>query len=190
MDIVNTRPGDIFDYDVARDGRDTNIIKDLTGTSSASGGELTINATDIVTYKGFRNLSVEFYLKVPVVPVAGQAKIWGYKNASEAFGAAYFQITGAVFQIVVNNPDGTALYTRVIPWNSAWTAVKTKYRISLTEHTCIFAINDTIVAILDNDTTDSSNNNIIFGKLSFAPMSARVTNTNSDDLKLSYIKTY
>lgn len=190
MDSIITRTGTIFDYDVARDGRDTNVIKDISGTSSASGGVLLINNADVTTYTAFRNQSLEMLINAPVAPVAGQNKIWGLKNASDVYGSAYFQITGATFQVVVNNIDGTTLYTRVILWNSTWTAAVTKFRISMTEHDCIFAINDSIVAVLDADTTDTSGAKVAFNKLAYFPLAARVTNGNSDNLALSYIRSY
>ena len=176
-DVRIVRSADIFHYDAQVDGySDGSIFKTISGTPTIASSELSVNAAEIVSLQGFTLGDLEFLLKVPTVPTAGDARRWGYKNVQGGnLGRIEFEILEAVFQAIVYDNDGTVLSTIVIPWNSAWTATEVRYGIKRHLRNVFFTIDGEIVA----KATDVA--------LSKRSLGIHVDNDNADAVLISTI---
>ena len=186
MDVQITRSGGTYLYDSQRDVRDTTMIKDLTGATAMSGNYLAVNNADMVTYAAFNKCRVEIGLTVPVAPVAGQSKVFGLKLAIGGVkGAAVFMIADDVFYARVYEKDGSDyIFSKTIPWLSAWTNTDTRYQITVSEDCIIFLIDDVVVARFNQ------NNKVLSKQFYCGPLPVRITNGNADALLLSTISAY
>lgn len=186
MEVDINKTGSIYYYDSYRDGHDTSLIKDLSGTSSITSNQLIINNCDIATFLAVNKQQVEFLLQLPVAPVAGQSKVFGLKSPIGANRSAIvFDMTDDVFSAKIYKKDGSAvLFEKTIPWNSDWTAEDVRYRICLGERFVSFWIEDVCVARFgDNEAS-------VFDFFPTIPLPIRITNNDTDDIKLSTISVY
>jgi len=192
MDAIITRPGGVYSYDSYRDQHDTNLINDLSGSSSISSNKLLISNADVVTFAAVNNSQVELLLQIPVAPVAAQSKVFGLKSpAGGDRGAIVFDITGAVFTAKVYNAAGTTtLFSQEITWSSAWTDTLTRFRISATERNVLFIIEDTIVAHFERKFGTDAQAGVLVNTFTRNALPVRITNGNADNLFLSTINIF
>jgi len=187
MDTQITRSNEIWFYDPQVDGySDGDIFKTLSGTPTISSNLLRINAAQIISLSSFRNSNLEFYLTIPTAPVAGDDKTFGFYNINDGnIGRVEFDITEAVFSAIVYDNEGTEIDTKVIDWDTDWTATATVYRISISENNIFFAIGDTIVAKFENGKDITAGT-----KLSKRPIAIHVANADADNVDITSITVF
>ena len=173
MELLNKDKRDGYVYDPIIKQYDTTFWKTTTGAPAMSGSVLRFTSAGVASYLQHIFADVEFSLNVPTTPSAGEAKQWGLRNPSgDNLGAAYFEITGAVFQVVTVDDGGTSQTTAVV-W-SAYEAAATEYRILWDPDRVVFYVNGTIVA---THTTRVPSN----------ALSLRILNSDADNTDLSYV---
>jgi hypothetical protein len=188
MDVSITRTGAVQYYDAQRDGYDTTLIKNLSGTPSISNDKLLLNNVNIATFFACNNSRVEMILNFPASPATGDDKVFGLKGPNLGNrGATIFVIADDVFSAKVYDSLGTLLFSQVIPWNSAWNTTDTRFTISATERTVIFQVNDSNVALFGNVTEVPGH---VFNGFYHGPLPVVVLNEDSDNLYVSAISIY
>lgn len=180
MDVQITRTGGLFLYDAYRDGYDTTLIKNITGTPSISSNKLLVNNCDVATFAAAVNSQVEMLLNFPVAPTAGQSKVFGLKQPNGGNrGAIVFDITDTALTAKVYKADGSAtLFSQAITWSSVWTTTDTRFRIMFTERNVSFYIEDSRVAVFESTA------------LARLPLPIRITNGNADNLLVATLALY
>jgi len=186
MDVQITRSNDIWKYSPLTDGySDGDFFGTISGTPAIASNKLRLNAAEIASISSFKNASVEMLLTIPVVPTAGDVRIFGWKAMDDGdLGRAEFEVTDDEFFASVYEPDGTLIASKPIPWDSDWTADIARYRISMSENNIFFAINNVIVARFEN--TKEITADVALVK---KPLEIHVSNENSDNLDITSINT-
>lgn len=124
----NVAKRDSFIYDFIIKGYSTVDFKATTGTPAASGNYLRLNAAAVASYILYQYGQFEFSINVPTTPSAGEAKHWGLRApATDNVGAAYFEISGAVFTAVTKDSFGNT-QTTTLTW-SAYENKQTLFKI-------------------------------------------------------------
>ncbi len=160
-----------FITDPTRDGVSAVLWRQLTGTTTVSGGSLRLNAASMVSYGDILRGNFNFSVTIPTAPASGDSKTFGIKSI--AMGTqAVFNITDAVFSVKTTNSAGTTT-TTVVPWRSAWTATPAIFSIKWEAGAVKFMIGGRIIAYHDG--------------ISGSPMSLYLENTDADNMDVSYI---
>lgn len=185
MDINIVRKGEIWQYNPATEGYSADdVFHELTGSPAIVSSKLRLNQDEIITYdKRFLLGSLEFYLTIPFIPTAGDVRQFGFKN-NDNKGALLFDITDDVFTANVYDSAGTLISSKTVNWDANWTATEARYRISLSERSVYFAINDIIVARFES----GADKDIIDSDLMFKnPLGIYLKNSNNDSTDVSLI---
>ena len=183
MDVEIRRDADIFLYDAQLDGySDGDIFATVSGTPAISSNNLRLTSAEIVSVRAFRNMNVEMYMNIPTAPTAGDDRQFGMKNLNDGnIGRMEFDITGAVFTANVYDREGVIIESKVINWDTDWTAEDVRYRISFSERLVLFTVDDTIVARyesgIDHEITADT-------ELSKRPLCIHITNGNADNINI------
>lgn len=176
---------DRYIYDVTVSQRDTSFWKDTTGTSSATGNKLRMNATTVASYGQHLFGDFEFALN-SVAPAGGLAKRWGLLNPSlSTRSAAYFDITGTAFTAVVIDDYGNST-SQTLTWSAGYTTVETRFRIIWEAHSVTFLISDVVVATFPL-TPRSSSSASIATLPTQVPAALYIKNADADNLDLGYV---
>jgi hypothetical protein len=108
------KPRDGFIYDAIMRGYDTSFFKTIDGTPSVSSNKVRLNAAEIGSYPQIKRGTVEFAVNIPAAPTAGDARKIALLNPSAPTrGSIYFEVVGAVFQVVSYDDDGTTETTAI-----------------------------------------------------------------------------
>lgn len=172
-----------FYYDPTRQGLDTTLWKVLSGTPSASGALITINAASMIGYADFYKGDITLGLNIPAVPTAGDTRKWGFYQLANTSGA-WFDITDDALTCQVQNADGTN-ETASVEWQAAWTDTKVDWAIKWTGFSAEFLINGVQVAFLNGDTLTSKYST---KSVPSFPLSIYLRNDNADEMDLSYVE--
>ena len=178
MELLNRDKRDGYDYDPIIKGYDASFWATTAGTPAISGTVLRFNASAASSYLQHMFADIEFDLNVAAKPTAGDVRRWGLTNpSSNGEGGAFFDITGTAFTANVYDDRGNHSYV-TLTWNdSAWSAAATLFRIRWEPDQVIFYIAGVIVATFG-----------LVGTLPTGPLAARIVNSNSDNMDLSYMR--
>mgnify|MGYP000443885988 CR=1 FL=1 len=175
-------------------GLGANLISQVSGTLAVNGTAPNVvwrlNADEICTFDSYFPIwDLEFPLVVPAAPTGGDARAWGWKTPGLGNrGRVEFDITGAVFSVVVYNETGTAQTIRdntgqvitngVITWDANWTNTLTRFRIQHIGNKITFLINETEIAHAQMNSATA---------VPVIPHHAHVLNSNADNMDLRAI---
>lgn len=137
-----------FLYDPAIFGYTTDgFFKTMTGVPAISGGKLRLNAAATTTIDQYMFGEVEFLITIPVAPVAGQSKIFGFKSQAEpTSNYAYFSIAEDIFTVASCGDWGKSSQTTTLTWLAAWTNAAIRMKIVWYKDKVVFLIDDVVVA--------------------------------------------
>lgn len=165
-----------FNYDPSRQGYDTTLFKTVSGSPTATGSAIRLNAAEIIGYGDIYKSDVTFTLNIPAVPTAGDDRVFGLKQINNG-SSALFVIADDVFSCTCIDTSGSGSTTStVVPWVSGWEATNTEYQIKWTGFSCQFLVNGLQVAFI-NDTS--------IPKVS---LSMSVENGNADNMDITSIQ--
>lgn len=159
MELINRDKRDGYLYDPIVKAYDTTFWKTITGTPAMSTIYLRFTSATAASFLQHIYADFEVLLNVPVKPTAGDARYWGFRNqATDALGAAYFDISGTAFTAKVVGDDGTVTST-TLTWNdAAWSAHAIPFRIRWEAQDVNFYINGSLVASISAGTNKIPNN--------------------------------
>jgi len=151
MQLLDRDKRDGYIYDPALKGLDTSFWKTISGTPAITGSgassKIRLNAAEMATFLQHEYADIDFLVNVPVKPTAGDSRHWGFRIiGSTNPGAAYFDITGAVFTAKSVDSYGNAQTTTLTWSDPLYTATETNFRINWDKDTIFFYINGSIVA--------------------------------------------
>lgn len=174
MKLINIDEWEGFIYDVIIKQFDTAFWKQTTGTTTVSSNKLRNNAAALASYMQLIYADIEFMINMPAAPTAGDARHWGLRSpATDALGAAYFKIAGAVFTAETTDEFGNTKST-TLTWSAGYTTTDTKFRIRVGKEEVTFYINDVVVA------THTS-------AVPHIALPIRISNTNADNMDMAYL---
>lgn len=174
MELLDKDKRDGYVYDVIIKQYDTSFWKTTTGTPAVSSNKLRFNAAAASSYLLHQYGDYEFAVNIPTTPSTGEAKQFGLRAPStDTLGAAYFEIVGAVFQVVTIDDGGTA-ETTAVTFDDDWDGAETKYRILWEPDRVQFMVDGVIVA---THTTRVPTN----------ALPLRIVNSDSDNTDIGYV---
>lgn len=177
------RDGYVYDGVIKR--VDTSFWKQTAGTTTMSSNKLLFNAAGMASYIQHEFADVEFALRIPAVPTSGDARHWGLRApASLNFGAAYFDVTGAVFSCKVVDNVGNA-YSTTVSWSSDWTNTETMFRIIWGPDRVQFLAGVVTASVVDY--TVLATFDLISHGIPEIALPLRISNGNSDNVYLGYV---
>lgn len=165
-----------FIYDPTIKAFDNLFFKKVSGTPTISSGDIRLNSAIISSYSQYAYLEVEFVVKVPLAPVAGQSKYWGMRNTATDRGAMFFDITNDIFSFKSYDNDGN-LTSTTIAWNPAgqtWNGNFVKYKIVWDESGVKAYIDEELMA------THRAGDHSL-------PLPFKIANGNADNMDIDYI---
>lgn len=179
MEIFNKDRRDGYLYDPIIKGFDASFWSTTTGVPSIASNNIRLNAAAISSYLQHEYADVEFMVTVPANPTAGDVRQWGLRNpASDNGGAAYFDITGAVFSFKTADNSG-AVTTTALTWvNGTYTANPIAFRLRWEPDQILVYIGGVKVATI----------NLAAGNLPAGPLAARIVNSNADNMDIGYMR--
>jgi hypothetical protein len=161
-------------YDPVRQGYDTTLWKTLSGTPAVVSSVLRFTSAAAIGYADIFKGDVTFNLTVPVAPVAGQDKQFGFYQPN--LGAFVgFDITGAVFSYKVVDGLGNS-ETTAFTWQAAWTATPAEFKVSWNGFSAAFYVNDIKLGVTNNIAVSKN------------PLSIYIRNGNADNLDMKYFE--
>jgi len=179
LDVNVQRSGDILEYDAKLWGYDNTIWNTISGTPSATGGKVRLNAAVIATYQALRNCILQMALNIPVAPTAGDVRVFGlYSPTLGNKGKIVFDITDTALTAKVYDEDGVVIDSKTIDWDSDWTAAETLFEIVVSERNVMFKIAGGIVARFDDV------------EVAKFPLNIYINNGNSDNLDIGAVKAW
>lgn len=181
MDVNIRSQGENFTYDPQINGYDTQFWKTLSGVPAISSTVLRFTSAEVASYSFYRGGVYRFKLTVPVAPTAAQDKSWGFKTPSLGnVSRVEFDITGAVFSVVVYDKDGNTAFSQAITWDAAWTATAVVYEMRILDGGITFWINNTRKAAYMFNAVANRKKIYDAGPL-------HIKNLNADNLDLTYL---
>jgi hypothetical protein len=179
MHVNIDRNSNIFLYDVKTSGYDTNIWNTISGTPTVATGKLKLNTAEINSFAAFTKCSVEFLMTIPTAPTSGDSRSWGLKVYNYGNkGRIEFNITDTNFTAKVYDDSGTLIDSIPITWDSNWTNIEARFRITFSERNVFFSINDVIVARFQEvDVTEN-------------PLALHIINSVADDLLFAAVSAF
>lgn len=158
---------------------DASFWKSISGTPAMSGNLLRFTSASAGTFLQHIYADLEVLLTIPAKPTAGDSRKWGFiLPDSSNMGAAYFEISGAVFQCVTKDIYGNT-QTTAVTWNdAAWSGNPITYRINWEAEQVIFYVNGEIVAVHSTKTNAETPN---------MALSIEIVNGNADNMDLTYL---
>jgi hypothetical protein len=163
-----------FYYDPIRQGYDLALWKTLAGVPAVAGNAIRLDTATIIGYADIFKGDAIFNLIVPVAPVAGQDKRFGFSQ--EALGAFVgFDITDDVFSLVAIDGYGNTK-TELFEWQAAWTGVPVDFKVSWNGFDAVFFVNGVKVGIINDVAVPKT------------PLSIYIKNGNADNLDLNHLQ--
>ena len=161
-------------YDPVRQGYDTTLWKTLAGAPTVAGSVLRFTSATAIGYADIYQGDVTFNLTIPVSPVAGQDKRFGFYQPN--LGAFVgFDITGAVFSFKVIDGLGNT-ETTAFTWQAAWTNTPVEFKVSWVGFSAAFFVNDVKIGVTNNVAVSKN------------PLSVYIKNGNADNLDMKYLE--
>lgn len=164
-------------------GLDASIWKTVSGSPSVTSNKYRLNTAEILSYSQFKYGEFEFNVTVPVAPTAADNRVFGL--LSKALGnrsrITFTFNTSGELRAQVYSKLGVALFSELIPWNTAWSNTATLFRIGWTRGAVVFT-----VALADGtqsySTTYNAGMNPITGSLNID-----VLNGNADNMDVASV---
>ena len=180
MELLNLDKRDGYIYDPAIKGLDANFFAQLAGTTTVASSKLRYNAATNASFLEHEFGRIVYSLTIPVKPTAGDSRRWGLyaPGASADMGAIYFDITGAVFTVVVIDSQGNSRSSTITWLDPTWTNTPIKFEIDWAPDRIQFWVNGGIVATFAQISTAG---------IPFIALPLYVKNGNADNMDLSYI---
>lgn len=132
-------------YAPAISGYDSNFWERYYGASDPTingSDQLVMNADGIASKVFYRYLDAEFCVTVPTAPTSGNQRRWGFYNPNMGNrGRIEFNISGAVFSIIVYSSGGNLIAQQTIDWDDTnWTNKPVVFKIVWKESGIIFSV--------------------------------------------------
>jgi len=183
MDVSIIQGQQIFKYDPSVEGYTSgNVFYTVSGTPAISSGNLRLNADTVQSDIAMTYGTLEIVSSIPVVPTSGDAREWGLKSGNLGNkGRLVFNTTDDVFAIKFYDENGTLKVSQPITWDASWTATQTRWTIERYQRTVRFYVNSVQVYMMTG---------ISFENFAKYPLPVYISNTNADNMDVSYVSMF